>query len=357
MEGHRIEGPFALNDAQGVAPAPRQLAGDTDLTKAIGLEKGVGRMPMDVTSARLRRLDFVTRTACPGCGATGAHPLWSGRFSDVDITDHLAQFHYSADLSAELGDQPFDLVACTGCGLAYHRLILSDEGLATLYGRWIDPAQVARFEAAHTAKRANPFAQGVQRLKTLMRLRALMQGRVADTTPIRLMDFGCGDGEMLAAAKVLGMDPIGIDISTSRADAARGAGAVVLPDLATFDAKGGGKVHAVVLSQVLEHVSDPVGLLRALALRMVPGGVLFVAVPDCSGLTRPRDFDGFHRLQPLEHLNAFTPHTLRETVTRAGFLPLRRPMASLDTRPIGVLRALASLIYQPATTDQFFRRP
>lgn len=312
-------------------------------------------MPMDVTSARLRRLGFVTRAACPSCGAGTAKTLWSGRFSDPDITDRLAQFHYSADLGAELGDQPFDLVACTACGLAYHRLILSDEGLAALYGRWIDPAQVARFEAAHTAKRTDPFAQGVQRLKTLLRLRHLMRGRVADTAPIRLMDFGCGDGEMLAAAKVLGMDPIGIDISATRADAARGAGALVLPDLATFDARGSGKVHAVMLSQVLEHVSDPVGLLRAIALRMVPGGVLFVAVPNCSGLTVPRDFGSFHHLQPLEHLNAFTPRTLRETVARAGFQPLRRPMASLDTRPLGVLRALANLVYQPATTDQFFR--
>jgi len=271
------------------------------------------------------------------------------------VASHLAQFHYSADLSAELGDQPFDLVCCSACGLTYHRLILSEEGLATLYGRWIDPAQVTQFEATHTAKRADPFAQGVQRLKTLLRLRHLVRVQHPDAAPIRLMDFGCGDGEMLATAKVLGMDAIGIDISATRSHAARGAGALVLPDLATFDAKGGGKLHAVVLSQVLEHVSDPVGLLRAIVPRMVPGGVLFVAVPNCSGLTVPRDFDGFHRLQPLEHINAFTPRTLRETVARAGFHPLRRPMASLDTRPLGVLRALANLVYQPATTDQFFR--
>lgn len=312
-------------------------------------------MPMDVISARLLRLDFVTRATCPSCGSAGAKSLWSGRFSDPAVASHLAQFHYSADLSAELSDQPFDLVCCSACGLSYHRLILSEEGLATLYGRWIDPAQVTQFEATHTAKRADPFAQGVQRLKTLLRLRHLVRVQHPDAAPIRLMDFGCGDGEMLAAAKVLGMEAIGIDISATRAHAARGAGALVLPDLATFDAKGGGKVHAVVLSQVLEHVSDPVGLLRAIAPRMVPGGVLFVAVPNCSGLTVPRDFDGFHRLQPLEHLNAFTPSTLRETVARAGFHPLRRPMASLDTRPLGVLRALANLVYQPATTDQFFQ--
>lgn len=298
---------------------------------------------------------FTERAFCPSCGSRSAHSLWSGRFSDPQVAAHLAEFHYSADVRAELGDQAFDLVACAACGLAYHRLIPAESALAQLYGRWIDAAQVARFETAHTLKRADPHFQGVQRLKTLMRLRHLTQGQREADAPLRLMDFGCGDGEMLAAAQVLGIEAIGIDISATRADAARGAGAVVLPDLSAFEAHGGGKVHAVVLSQVLEHVSEPLGLLRALARHLVPGGVLFVAVPDCSGLSVPRDFAAFHQLQPLEHLNAFTPRTLRETVMRAGFTPLRRPMASLDTQPFGVLRALASLIYQPATTDQFFR--
>lgn len=301
------------------------------------------------------RLRFDVRPACPSCAGTRARSLWSGRFCDPEVAALMAQFHYSADLAAELGDQPFDLLRCDGCGFTYHRHVLSAEAMPTLYGRWTDAAQVARFEAAHTRKRADPFAQGVLRLKTVLRLRHLVQARMPQASPIRLLDFGCGDGEMLAAGRALGLQCVGIDMSASRADAARGTGALVLPDLAAFDATGGGKVHAVVLAQVLEHVADPLGLLRQIAQRLLPGGVLFVAVPDCAGLTTPRDFGQFHALQPLEHVNAFTPQTLRAMAGRAGFSPLRRPMASVGTRLGAVLRAMGTLVYQPDTTDQFFR--
>lgn len=298
---------------------------------------------------------FVERTACPCCKGTTARSLWSGRFSDPDVAAYMAQFHYNADLAAELGDQPFDLVRCADCGLTYHRLVLGDASVPLVYGRWTDAGQVARFEAAHTSKRSDPFVASVLRLKLVLRLRHLVQNRAPEAAPIRLMDFGCGDGEVLGAARALGLQAIGIDISASRADAARISGGLVYPDLAAFDDLGGGKVHAVVISQVLEHVTDPVGLLQQIAERMLPGAVLFVAVPNCAGLSVPRSFDEFHHLQPLEHLNAFTPQTLRNVAARAGFRPLRRPTAIVATRLPAMLRAMVNLVYQPATTDQFFR--
>jgi 2-polyprenyl-3-methyl-5-hydroxy-6-metoxy-1,4-benzoquinol methylase len=301
---------------------------------------------------RSRRIGFVERPNCPCCGAMAAQSLWSGRFSDPDVAAHLAKFFYNADLAAELGDQPFDLVRCQACGLAYHRLVIGEEALPVIYGRWTDAGQVARFEAAHTLKRSDPFAANVQRLKLVMRLRHLVQGA---GEPIRLLDFGCGDGEVLAAAQFLGLQAIGIDISDSRASVARTSGRLVLPDFARFDQDGGGKVHAAVLSQVLEHVSDPLGLLRALAQRMLPGGVLYVAVPNCQGITAPHSFDEFHAVQPLEHMNAFDPASLRQLAARAGFRPVRRPFAAMTTHAPALMRALAGLIWQPDTTDQLFR--
>ena len=312
-------------------------------------------MTPDGTSKAPRTVRFVERAACPCCTGTTARSLWSGRFSDPEVAHLMAQFHYNADLGAELGDQPFELVRCADCGLTYHRLVLDDASVPLLYGHWIDAGQVARFEAAHTRKRSDPFESSVQRLKLVLRLRHLVQGNAPDAAPIRLMDFGCGDGEVLGAARALGMQAIGIDISASRADAARISGGLVYPDLAAFDDLGGGKVHAVVLSQVLEHVSDPVGLLQQIAQCLLPGGVLFVAVPNCAGLSVPRSFDEFHHLQPLEHLNAFTPASLRAVAARAGFRPLRRPTAIVATRLPAMLRAMVNLVYQPDTTDQFFR--
>jgi hypothetical protein len=202
-------------------------------------------MTPDGTSKAPQIVQFVERTACPCCAGTAARSLWSGRFSDPDVAGYMAQFHYNADLVAELGDQRFDLLRCDACGMTYHRLVVADASVPKVYGSWTDAGQVARFEAAHTRKRSDPFEASVLRVKLVLRLRHLVQQRIPDAAPIRLMDFGCGDGEVLGAARALGMQAIGIDISASRADAARVSGGLVYPDLAAFDDLGGGTVHAV----------------------------------------------------------------------------------------------------------------
>jgi len=307
-------------------------------------------------ATRSERMEFTLRAQCPCCSNPKSSVLWQGRYSDPDVAGFMAQFHYNADLDKTLGDQPFELVRCTDCGMTYHRHVMTERWVPVVYGQWTDAGQVARFEAAHTAGRADPYHTGVQFIKLVMRLRDLVQRQPDTPLPIRLLDFGCGDGQVLAAARLIGLDATGIEVSDSRIDTARHAGLTVLPDLAAFDAQGGGAVDAVVLSQVLEHVSDPLGLLRALAGRMRAGGVIHVAVPDCQGMTRPTDFNTFHHLQPLEHLNAFTPATLERIVAKAGFRPVRAPMACVTSRLSGMIRSLGGRLFRPRTTDQFFQR-
>lgn len=301
-----------------------------------------------------RQVQFVDRAGCPCCLGNRSSSLWSGRFSDPEVAAFLKQFHYNADLDEELGDQAFDLVRCQDCGLTYHRRVLSEDWLPVVYSRWTDAGQVARFEAAHTSKIADRFGAGVQDVKLVLRLRLLVSHN-SEAGPVRLLDFGCGDGKLLTAAQVLGMTAIGLDISESRAESARSSGCLVVPDFAAFDSRGGGKVHAVVLRQVLEHVLDPLEMLKDIAKRMLPDGVLFVAVPNCDGLTVPQDFGSFHKLQPIEHVNAFTPDSLRRLAAGAGFRPLRRPLAAVSTGVSDTLRSLGGLAFQPDSTDQFFR--
>ena len=295
---------------------------------------------------------FRTREACPVCGGTDGQALWQGRLSDPDVQVWLGQFQYSGDATGL--DQPFALWRCAGCGMGFHRNIPDEDGLATLYGQWADAAQAARFEVAHLPPAAE--ADVDRRLKIALRLRHLARQTQPDG-PLRLLDFGCGAGAGLLAARALGFQAFGVEMSESRAAQARSCGATVCPDLAQVEVAAGGSFHAVVLDQVLEHLPDPLALLRRVSGAMRPGAVLFLAVPDCSGLTVPRDFDQFHRLQPLEHLNAFTPATLDRIATAAGFVPQPAPPAFLTTRPLRALRAMAALLRNPAPTDRFYSLP
>ena len=297
-------------------------------------------------------LTFRRRDTCPACGADEARPLWSGRFDDPQIRAQLARYHYSGDWQGRLGAAPFEMCLCPGCGMKWHRYVFDQEGVFLLYTEWADAEQARRFEAENAPDKHDRRAQSAQMAKLVLRLEHLAGGH---NRPLRLLDFGCGDGALLRVAKALAADATGVDMSASRAQAARSEGLVIHPDLDALDATAPAPFDAIVLSQVLEHLSDPAALVKSLRARLRPGGILFVAVPDTGGVEVPRDFHQFTLVQPLEHVNAFTPASLRAFGIRHGFSPVRRPSAFFTTRAAGVLRAAANWIWQPKTTDVFFR--
>lgn len=265
----------------------------------------------------------------------------------------MEEFHYSGDWRSALADADFSLVRCAACGMLWHRRVIAPEWVPIVYGEWADAEQASRFEAAHTVKSFDPKESGVQRIKLVLRILHLVGSTARQPT---LLDFGCGSGALLRTAEGLGMSVQGIDVSASRSMAVREAGYPVWPDLEAYDADMDADADAVVLSQVLEHVADPLRLLRAMHARMSEDGVLFVAVPDCTGITVPRDFGSFHKVAPVEHMNAFTPATLTKICQRAGFAPIERPTAFVTTSLRGALRSSVNWLWRPRSTDQLFRR-
>lgn len=293
--------------------------------------------------------------ACPLCGADRPETLWQGRFDDPDVAGHLAAFHYSGFAPGALAGESFRLCRCGDCGMAYHRRVLNAAGLARLYGQWADAAQARRFEEAHRHAGPDEAARDARRrLRLVLRLLAISGSDRAGGAP-SLLDYGAGAGGTMLAATALGCRAVGVEPSATRPQDAAGRGAVLYPDLAALEQAGEPPFDAVVLDQVLEHLPDPLPVLRRIAARTRPGGALFLAVPDCRGITVPQDFDRFHRVQPLEHLNAFTPDTLDRIARAAGFRPVRRPPAFLGTRLVEAIRAAGAVLWQPRTTDRFYR--
>lgn len=81
----------------------------------------------------------------------------------------------------------------------------------------------------------------------------------------------------------------------------------------------------VHISEVLEHVIDPIGMLSEAYDRLVPGGVLCVVVPN-EQITMWEDelkllhlFRYPHAFQPPQHVNYFTFETIEKLITDAGF--------------------------------------
>jgi SAM-dependent methyltransferase len=301
------------------------------------------------------RAVFRERNQCVLCGGAELQVIWQGRFCDEPANKWMRAFHYSGDIEQALGDETFVRVACRVCGMRFHRRVLTDEWLATLYAEWISSAQVDAFEADRRQTRPDAaFIAGTQLVKHLLRLRHL--SRAHGRNPLHLLDFGCGDGKFLRLGAGLGFEVSGVDASASRRARAERGGIPIASSLSELDAHSRDGYDCVTLFEVLEHVADPRGILDALRARMRPQAVLLVEVPDCRDIVVPRSFAEFDAVQPLEHINHFTPGTLTALCRRAGFVPASRIPAHVTTDPLALLKTEASRLLGRPTTSQYFLR-
>jgi SAM-dependent methyltransferase len=130
----------------------------------------------------------------------------------------------------------------------------------------------------------------------------------------RVLDFGCGDGEVLTELSrhfhAVGLDPRINDLSLARR---RGATRLVaarddLPFTRCFDLVG--------IFDVVEHVADDVDLLRGAAALAVPGGFLLLTVP-----ADPRLWSKFDRY--AGHYRRYTRRALEDLLRGAGLEQVR----------------------------------
>src|SRR5262249_31569505 len=133
----------------------------------------------------------------------------------------------------------------------------------------------------------------------------------------RLLDVGAHAGRFLHLAGTAGWDAEGIELNPrTAAYAAARTGATGHQMTAQALADRGRRYDAVVLTDVLEHIPDPVALLRTLSSLTTPGGVIAVKVP-CG----PSQLIKEHLLAAISahcasladnlvHVNHFSPRSL-----------------------------------------------
>lgn len=136
---------------------------------------------------------------------------------------------------------------------------------------------------------------------------------------MRLFDIGCGNGAFLRFAGQLGWSGEGIDNDVAAVAAAREAGCNVvhgsLDDLPSRERR----YRHVTLSHVIEHVHDPLKLLRQCLKLLVPGGRLWLETPNLQSTGHDVFGAAWRGLEPPRHLVLFDRSTLTSALARAGF--------------------------------------
>jgi SAM-dependent methyltransferase len=131
--------------------------------------------------------------------------------------------------------------------------------------------------------------------------------------PARLVEGGVGGGANLLAFRALGYRVSGFDVLPAAVAHCRELG---IDDVRVHDLQepwpvADGPAHVVVLLDVLEHIADPVAVLRRAAATLDAAGGLVVTVPAIPALMGPWD-------RMLGHYRRYTRRMLRDQARAAG---------------------------------------
>lgn len=136
----------------------------------------------------------------------------------------------------------------------------------------------------------------------------------------RLLDVGCGNGQYLAYMRDLGWEVYGVDTDDEAALIAQHHYKVSVFTGNLEDANfPGDYFDAITLNHVIEHVIDPIKILRECYRILKPGGYLVVVTPNAKSIGHYIFRDAWRGFDIPRHMYLFDKKALNTCVKHAGF--------------------------------------
>jgi len=251
------------------------------------------------TSAASESSGFQFRLAprdCPGCGANDGRP-----FADAKIDlQALDAFAFASRKLPEYMHHA--LVACRRCDLLYANPAPDRESLEAAY-------HDAAFDASDESRYA-----GLTYASYLPRI-------VAELPDLDgALDIGTGDGAFLEQlqrhgfSNVVGVEPSAAPVASAKPE--------IRPLIrhAPFRSSdfAAESLRLVTCFQTIEHVFDPLALCQETLRLLRPGGALFIVSHNRRALLN-RALGLKSPIFDIEHLQLFSPKSVRALLARAGF--------------------------------------
>jgi SAM-dependent methyltransferase len=240
-------------------------------------------------------------TPCPLCGGSRTEMLYAGCWDRLLGTPGR-----------------FDVVRCTDCGLARTNPRPTREAIGVHY-----PDSYAFFggDGLEHGKAYGTF-RDVARWPYRTRFGS-ESPVVAPRGGNRLLDIGSATGQYLAEMVEAGWEPWGIE--PNRDAARRTIERLGIPEERVFVGSAedadfpDASFDLVTMSHVLEHLHDPLDVLRKVQRWLRPGGVVRIWLPNFGSAERRVFGRLWLGLDVPRHLTHFTPKTLGLMLERTGF--------------------------------------
>lgn len=162
----------------------------------------------------------------------------------------------------------------------------------------------------------------------------------------RLLDVGFGAGSFLEAAARSNWQAFGVEVSQSAVENVRELGFEVFCGELEKAAYPDDYFDVVILSEVLEHVPDPMALLEASVRVLRPGGLLWATTPHGRGVSARLLGLEWSNVCPPDHLQLFSVAGTKALLSGAG---LRRvEIATHGTNPFEILHSIRARMKRAA---------
>ncbi len=135
----------------------------------------------------------------------------------------------------------------------------------------------------------------------------------------RLLEIGCGSGEMLKIMEDLGWHGEGVDFDAEAVRNATSRGLRVRQGSLAAQHYPDDHFDAITMSHLIEHVPDPLALLSECRRILKPGGRAVVVTPNSDAWGHRVAGASWLNLDPPRHLHLFNRNSLAILAERAGF--------------------------------------
>ncbi len=223
-------------------------------------------------------------------------------------------------------------------------------------GQLISAASAARYwetMAAFNAPGFNqPSAREIERRRGVAQRRLQTLARLLGQPPadLRLVDVGCSRGQFVAFAAQAGFAAEGVEPAPDIAAAARALGLQVRSGLLEQQNYPDASFDAMSLFEVVEHLREPLPLLRECRRILKPGGILIVSTGNTASWTvaaMGARWDYFHIEKDGGHISFFNPQSMAILARNAGFRVARLETARVkfhDKGEVSKMRYVLSKI-------------
>jgi len=138
-----------------------------------------------------------------------------------------------------------------------------------------------------------------------------------DLAGIRVLDFGCGNGNFLLKTKKIANEVIGIEMDERFYSTFEKAKLKVFPDLKSASVQN---MDIITMFHVLEHLPNPRNILTELRDILKPGGKIIIEIPNSedalSNLYKIKEYNTY--MYWSFHLYYFNMQTLQTLVKQVG---------------------------------------